>query len=186
MATAFDAVERALATSGAQVFDFSIEAQLQDMRDATAAASIASIEAAAVHSEWIDTRAAEIDPRVRKSISRSGRITAAVYIRMLRRRNELVAAMDQHLSSIDVLMLPTTPITAPPIAPLLTDEELYHRTDWLLLRNPMVANLFDLTSISLPIPGTDRPVGLMLMARHGHDRRVLEIAAAIDKMLASN
>ena len=186
VATAFDAVERALATSGAQIFDFSIEAQLQDMRDATAAASIASIEAAAVHSEWIDTRAAEIDPRVRKSIARSGRITAAVYIRMLRRRNELVAAMDQHLSSIDVLMLPTTPITAPPIAPLLADDELYHRTDWLLLRNPMVANLFDLTSISLPIPGTNRPVGLMLMARHGHDRRVLEIAAAIDKMLALN
>ena len=73
-----------------------------------------------------------------------------------------------------------------PIAPLLADDELYHRTDWLLLRNPMVANLFDLTSISLPIPGTDRPVGLMLMARHGHDRRVLEIAAAIDKMLALN
>ena len=94
--------------------------------------------------------------------------------------------MDQHLSSIDVLMLPTTPITAPPIVPLLMDEELYHRTDWLLLRNPMVANLFDLTSISLPIPGTNRPIGLMLMARHGDDRRVLEIAAAIDKMLALN
>ena len=155
VATAFDAVECALATSGAQVFDFSIEAQLQDMRDATAAASIASIEAAAVHSR-VDRYACGGDRSAGKKIDcAQRRITAAVNIRMLRRRNELVAAMDQHLSSIDVLMLPTTPITAPPIAPLLADDELYHRTDWLLLRNPMVANLFDLTSISLPIPGTD-------------------------------
>lgn len=155
------------------------------MRDATAAASFASIEASAVHADWIDARAAEIDPLVRKSIVRSGKITAAVYIRMLRRRNELVAAMDQHLSGIDVLMLPTTPVTAPPIAPLLTDDALYHRTDWLLLRNPMVANLFDLTSITLPIPETPRPVGLMLMARHGEDRRLLEIAAAIERAMSA-
>ncbi len=182
---AFGRVERVLAGAGASLQDFSIETLLQEMRDATAAASFASIEASAVHADWIDARAAEIDPLVRKSIVRSGKITAAVYIRMLRRRNELVAAMDQHLSGIDVLMLPTTPVTAPPIAPLLTDDALYHRTDWLLLRNPMVANLFDLTSITLPIPETPRPVGLMLMARHGEDRRLLEIAAAIERAMSA-
>ena len=84
------------------------------------------------------------------------------------------------------MALPTTPVTAPEIAPLLADEALYHRTDWLLLRNPMVANQFDLTSISLPIPGTERPVGLMLFARHGQDRRLLEISASVERLLAAS
>jgi aspartyl-tRNA(Asn)/glutamyl-tRNA(Gln) amidotransferase subunit A len=184
VADAFDAASRVLSLAGSRVWDFSIETLLQDMREATAAASIASIEASAVHADWIDARGAEIDPLVRKSIVRSGRIPASIYIRMLRRRNELVAAMNRQFAEVDVLMLPTTPVTAPEIAPLLGSEELYHRTDWLLLRNPMVANLFDLTSISLPIPGTERPVGLMLMARHGEDRRLLEIAAAVEQALA--
>jgi len=49
-----------------------------------------------------------------------------------------------------------------------------------MLRNTMVGNLFDLTGISLPLPGQARPVGLMLLARHGQDRRLLEIAAAVE------
>jgi aspartyl-tRNA(Asn)/glutamyl-tRNA(Gln) amidotransferase subunit A len=36
----------------------------------------------------------------------------------------------------------------------------------------------------LPIPGCERPVGLMLVARHGHDRRLLEIAAGVEQALA--
>jgi aspartyl-tRNA(Asn)/glutamyl-tRNA(Gln) amidotransferase subunit A len=52
----------------------------------------------------------------------------------------------------------------------------------LLLRNPQVANQFDLTSISLPMPGMDLPAGLMLFARNGHDRRLLSIAAAVEEL----
>jgi aspartyl-tRNA(Asn)/glutamyl-tRNA(Gln) amidotransferase subunit A len=48
----------------------------------------------------------------------------------------------------------------------------------------MFGNQFDLTSISLPIRDTERPVGLMLVARNGHDRRLLEIAASVETMLA--
>jgi aspartyl-tRNA(Asn)/glutamyl-tRNA(Gln) amidotransferase subunit A len=81
---------------------------------------------------------------------------------------------------IDVLALPTTAISAPLTAPLLADEEFYDKTDWLILRNPMFANQFDLTSLSLPIPGCARPVGFMLVARHGHDRRVFDIAASVE------
>jgi aspartyl-tRNA(Asn)/glutamyl-tRNA(Gln) amidotransferase subunit A len=81
--------------------------------------------------------------------------------------------------------LPTTAISAPSMSPLETDDDLYDRTDWLILRNPMMANQFDLTGITLPIPGCARPVGLMLVARHGHDHRLLEIAAGIEGLLAS-
>jgi aspartyl-tRNA(Asn)/glutamyl-tRNA(Gln) amidotransferase subunit A len=49
----------------------------------------------------------------------------------------------------------------------------------------MVGNLFDLAGISLPIPDQQRPVGLMLMGRNGHDRKLLEIAASVEQIFAS-
>jgi aspartyl-tRNA(Asn)/glutamyl-tRNA(Gln) amidotransferase subunit A len=54
-----------------------------------------------------------------------------------------------------------------------------------MLRNTMPGNLFDLCAISLPMPGVTRPAGVMLMARHGEDRRLLAVAAAAEAALGS-
>ena len=80
--------------------------------------------------------------------------------------------------------VPATAIPAPLIAPFEGDDKLYNKMDGLILRNTMFGNQFDLTAISLPVPGTALPVGLMLVARHGHDRRLLEIAAGVETLLA--
>jgi aspartyl-tRNA(Asn)/glutamyl-tRNA(Gln) amidotransferase subunit A len=52
------------------------------------------------------------------------------------------------------------------------------------LRNTAVINFFDLCAISLPLPAP-LPVGLMLIARNGQDRRLLGIAAAVERQLAN-
>ncbi|RVB53833.1 amidase, partial [Mesorhizobium sp. M7A.F.Ca.CA.004.06.1.1] len=80
---------------------------------------------------------------------------------------------------------PTTPVTAPTIVSMADDAELRDRTEGLLLRNTQVANQFDLCAISLPMPGTPLPAGLMLVARNGHDRRLLRIAAEIEQLLGA-
>ncbi|RDI62024.1 amidase [Microvirga subterranea] len=180
---AFEATLERLARAGARIVDHSIEDLLAAMAETTVHASIASIEAAEVHADWLDAKADLIDPRVRWWIARSGKVAAPVYIRMLRRRRELAAAMDARLAPVDVLALPTTTVSAPLTAPLLTDDKLYNRTDWLVLRNTMFGNQFDLTGISLPIPDCPRPVGFMMVARHGQDRRLLEIAASVERAL---
>lgn len=180
---AFEASLKRLSQAGARIIDHDIEDLLQEMADTTVSASIASIEASEVHADWLETKAAEIDPRVRWWIARSGTVPAPIYIRMLRRRRALIAAMDERLSPLDLLVLPTTAISAPLIAPLEEDDKLYNKMDGLILRNTMFGNQFDLTGISLPIPDTERPVGLMLVARHGHDWRLLEIAASVEAML---
>jgi aspartyl-tRNA(Asn)/glutamyl-tRNA(Gln) amidotransferase subunit A len=184
VAQAFEAALSGLSQAGARIVDHSIEDLLAAMADTTVAASIASVEASEVHADWLESKAALIDPRVRWWIARSGTVPAPVYIRMLRRRRELVATMDERLSPVDILALPTTAISAPLTAPLEADDKLYNRMDWLILRNTMFGNQFDLTGISLPIPGCERPVGLMLVARHGHDHRLLEIAAGVEQALA--
>jgi aspartyl-tRNA(Asn)/glutamyl-tRNA(Gln) amidotransferase subunit A len=180
-----DAFERALGLlgrAGAHIAEIAIDDLLAAMREATAAGPIAAVEAAAVHSEWLHTRAADFDPRVHSRIARGATVSAPDYIRSLRRRNELVGVMDARLAGIDVLAMPTVAVVAPRID-ALDDDDAYGRINMLVLRNTMVGNLFDLSGVTLPIPGTPLPVGLMLLARNGHDRRLLAIAAAAESQL---
>ena len=54
------------------------------------------------------------------------------------------------------------------------------------LRNTSIWNFFDVCAISLPIRlGNALPVGLMLVGRHGEDRKLLAIAAAVEKVLGA-
>ena len=54
----------------------------------------------------------------------------------------------------------------------------------MVLRNPGLANFFDLCAVSLPVPRhAGLPVGLMLVARNGRDHRLFRIAAAVEQLL---
>ena len=100
------------------------------------------------------------------------------------RATRLVRAMDRAaLTALDALVMPTTAIVAPTIAEV-ADPEIFARRNAMLLRNTSIGNFFDLCGISLPLPAK-LPVGLMLLARNGHDHALLRIAAAVEKVLAS-
>ena len=184
VAEAFEGCLSRLSAAGAQIADHGIEDLLDGMAEATRAASIASIEAAEIHADWLDSKAEAFDPRVRNRIVLSGSAPAPVYIRMMRRRAALAAAMDVRLASFDVMALPAVAVTAPKMQPIVESDDLYTKTNLLVLRNTMVANQFDLTSISMPIAGLALPAGFMLMARNGEDKRLLRIAATIERVLA--
>jgi len=64
-------------------------------------------------------------------------------------------------------------------------EDAFRRINVLVLRNPSIANFIDGCAISIPChcPG-DAPVGLMLFGDHGTDRRLLSIAAAVEKVVS--
>ncbi|MFK0689044.1 amidase [Mesorhizobium sp. IMUNJ 23033] len=184
VATAFDECLRKVELAGARVADLSIDDLLADMRAATRRGTIAAMEGAEVHADWLATGASvPVDPHVSGPLSRALAVPASAYIRTVRRRTALAAAMEERLVTIDVLALPTTPIVAPSIAAMAGDEALRDRTEGLLLRNTQVANQFDLCAISLPMPGAMRPAGLMLVARNGYDHHLFRIAAAIDALL---
>jgi aspartyl-tRNA(Asn)/glutamyl-tRNA(Gln) amidotransferase subunit A len=180
---AFEDCIRKLVLTGTHVSDIAIDDLLAGMRAATRRASIAAMEGAEIHADWLAAGArTPVDPHVSGPLSRAAAISAPVYIRALRRRGELVREMDERLSGFDALALPTVPILAPPIA-AMADEAVRDRAEGLLLRNTQVANQFDLCAVSLPMPGTVLPAGLMLVARGGHDRRLLAMAAAVETML---
>jgi aspartyl-tRNA(Asn)/glutamyl-tRNA(Gln) amidotransferase subunit A len=112
-------------------------------------------------------------------------MSAADYIQNLRDRETAIARMHAVFENFDVLALPTTPIVAPLIEEVKAADAFAAR-NVLLLRNTSIGNFFDLCAISLPIRlGNSLPCGLMLFARHGNDRKLFQVAAAVEKALAA-
>jgi aspartyl-tRNA(Asn)/glutamyl-tRNA(Gln) amidotransferase subunit A len=76
------------------------------------------------------------------------------------------------------------PVVAPAIADC-EESRAFARNNAQVLRNTSIGNFFDLTAVTLPMPGSGLPCGLMLMARNGQDRRLLAIAAAVERLLSA-
>jgi aspartyl-tRNA(Asn)/glutamyl-tRNA(Gln) amidotransferase subunit A len=146
--------------------------------------ALSAVEGYSIHRQRLATRGAEYDAAVRARLEAARGVSAADYIDIVRQRNALVRAMDTRLSDLDALVLPTTPIVAPPIAELVDDAKEGATNG--LARNTVIVNFFDLCAISLPCPRAGGlPVGLMLVARNGQDRKLLRMAAAVERMFAA-
>jgi aspartyl-tRNA(Asn)/glutamyl-tRNA(Gln) amidotransferase subunit A len=157
-----------------------------DMAAINARGGISPPEACAIHRDRMARRAADIDPNVRVRIERGCAVSQADYADMMHQRARLVRAMDARLSSLDALVMPTTSIVAPTIAEV-ADTKVFAARNAAVLRNTSIINFFDLCAISLPlpVPRGKMPVGLMLIARNGEDRRLLGMAAAVMQLFSA-
>lgn len=169
--------------AGAVLVEHSLDDLIEAMAEATAIGSIAGIEASRVHAGWLEKTGLDVDQRVQRPLLRRLGVTERDYVALMQKRRVLAGEMDARLAEFDFLTLPTVPVVAP-THQSVADDAVYREVEGLLLRNTQIANQFDLTAISLPIPDTELPVGLMLMARHGADGRLLAAAAAVEILLS--
>jgi aspartyl-tRNA(Asn)/glutamyl-tRNA(Gln) amidotransferase subunit A len=185
VAAAFAAAIKRLDNGGIRISHETLPL-FDEMNAANAKGGISPSEACAIHRDRMRRRAADIDPNVRMRIERGCAVSAADYVDMVREQGRLVGAMDARLAGLDVLLMPTTSIVAPTIAEV-EDPKIFATRNAALLRNTAIVNFFDLCAITLPLPSapTALPVGLMLLARNGQDHRLLSIAAATAKLLAT-
>jgi aspartyl-tRNA(Asn)/glutamyl-tRNA(Gln) amidotransferase subunit A len=186
VAAAFAAAIARLDDAGARISREALSL-FDDMVAVNARGGIAPPEACAIHRDRLKRRPGDFDPNVRLRIERGCAVSPEDYDDMMRERAGLVRAMAARLTPLDVLLMPTTAIVAPAIAEV-ADPAIFAARNAAVLRNPSIVNFFDLCAISLPLPVTapgSLPVGLMVVARNGQDRRLLCIAEAVMQLFGA-
>jgi aspartyl-tRNA(Asn)/glutamyl-tRNA(Gln) amidotransferase subunit A len=143
----------------------------------------AAAESYAWHRYLIASKGDVYDPRVSSRILRGESLSAADYIDLLGARRSLIARAAVRFAPYDALVMPTSAITPPRIADL-SDDKAFTKANLLSLRNCTLINMIDGCAISLPCHREgDAPVGLMLAASGGSDRRIFELAAAMEDVV---
>jgi aspartyl-tRNA(Asn)/glutamyl-tRNA(Gln) amidotransferase subunit A len=143
----------------------------------------AGAEAYHIHRQRAD-RLAEFDPRVAKRVMLGKDLSAADYVEFGRLRAQFQRELEAELAAYDAFLLPSTPCIAPPIAEVDASDEAYFRWNMRILRTVGLVNFLDGCAVSLPCqPRGTAPVGLMVCGPAMSDRRILAVAAAIERAL---
>lgn len=129
-----------------------------------------------------------LDPTVGKRLEAARNTPAVEYVRILRLRRRLSASIHARMDAegVDVLAMPTVPVTPPTLADL-EQLERYREVNRQMLSATGPAGMLDMCAMSLPA-GLDNggmPVGLQLVARSGTDIKLLGQAAAAERVLGT-
>jgi aspartyl-tRNA(Asn)/glutamyl-tRNA(Gln) amidotransferase subunit A len=140
------------------------------------AARIMFREAYQVHAGQLASGGPSFGPDVRARLDEGSRITDDDYEGALTERTELSQRITELFARVDVLISATVPI-APP---LLTEAA---SRGAMLPRNTRLFNVIGAPAISLPLPGSQLPVGFQVAGRAGTDEDLFAFAQAIEALL---
>jgi aspartyl-tRNA(Asn)/glutamyl-tRNA(Gln) amidotransferase subunit A len=151
-------------------------------------AKYGTLTAAEAYNEYRDIvdceKAGAIDRRVVKRIMDGKRMSANDLLSIQRGRGRLIPKFHGQLGAA-LLVMPTTPIAAPEVAPLEASDETFHKVNLKALRNTMLGNILDLCAVALP-NGRDAngmPTSFLVSAGHGDDERLLGYALEIERIV---
>jgi aspartyl-tRNA(Asn)/glutamyl-tRNA(Gln) amidotransferase subunit A len=182
VAQTFERALETLSRQGALIERIEVP-EFLDVAPMNAKGGFAAAESYAWHRYLIASKGDVYDPRVGSRILRGESLSAADYVDLLGARKSLIARATVRLAPYDALVMPTTANTPPAIADLADDKD-FTRENLRSLRNCTLINMIDGCSISLPCHREDEvPVGLMLAAAGGEDRRIFELAAAMEDLV---
>ncbi len=180
---AFEETVSTLARAGAIITPITIDALVESIDALHGQAPFVTIEAAAIHAEWLERRREDFDPRVYQRIIMGLKASGPDYVLKVRRRAELIQQFNAQMAPFDALLTPTIPMTAPTIAETNKDDASFFATNGRLLRFTTIGNLMDVCGVSLPSPhATGLPVGVLFTGVNGTDRRIINIAAAAERL----
>jgi aspartyl-tRNA(Asn)/glutamyl-tRNA(Gln) amidotransferase subunit A len=183
VARTFDRALQSLSRQGALIEQIEVP-EFLDVGLINAKGGFAAAESYAWHRYLIASKGDVYDPRVSLRILRGESISAADYIDLLKARQSLIARATARLAPYDALAMPTTANTPPRISDLAHDDKAFTKANLLSLRNCTLINMIDGCAISLPCHREGEvPVGLMLASSGGSDRRIFELAAAMEGVI---
>ncbi len=185
VAAAFERALAQLSKAGAFIAEVDAPSFTRSM-DLYKNGGFAGAEAYLIHRKRLETRVAGYDPRVSKRVVLAKDFTAADYIQLGFDRADFIRGAEALGAPFDAMVYPTTPSSAPTIAETDRSDEDYFRWNLRLLRNTGLANVLDGCGATIPCqsPG-EAPVGLSVAGFALQDRRILSVAASVERALES-
>ena len=187
------ACQRAIETlrsKGATVVDARCDALEELFREASALPEQRIIGRLAETFDWhkahMNVDGVGYDPRVWKRILLAADVTrgemsqAIAFLRVWKHK------MHDALAGFDAFVTPTVACIPPEIAPLIASDDLFFKTNPLILRNTAWVNMMDGCALTLPCHAHgSAPVGLQLVGRHSLDHALLALGAACETALGA-
>lgn len=110
-------------------------------------------------------------------------VSAVDYSLACRRHVAVATLADKALHKLDGIVTPATPMVSMPLTDLEKPEGAAR--SMAASRNTQPGNLWNLCGISLPVHqyGSDLPVGLQILCRHGMDAHALSVGLAVEAIV---
>ena len=145
-------------------------------------------ESAEIHLKWLQTRSEEYGEDVRRMLMKGTEVSAVDYIRAHKFRKELRNEFVRLLKNFDVLIVPTTPITAPGFDEQAVDIggqtlQIYQA----LSRQTIVFDSTGLPAISIPVGFSkdNMPIGAQIIGPPFKEEKILSLAYAYERVNGS-
>ncbi|XP_073041463.1 fatty acid amide hydrolase-like isoform X1 [Primulina eburnea] len=181
-----DVINRLTETHGCKTLEIVIP-ELHEMRNAHIV-SVGSEALCGLNPDFDDGKSAKFTNDTRTNLALFRSFTASDYVAAQCLRRRIMLYLMDIYKKVDVIITPTTGITAPVIPPAAlksgeTDLQLAEK----LMRFVTLANLLGLPAISVPV-GYDKqglPIGLQLIGRPWCEASILHLAAAVEELCST-
>jgi len=181
----FEASLKRLEAAGAKIERGAFQPFADVMQLTADNGTLASVEAYYMHKDLVDgPNVGIVDPRVVARINGGKTMSAHSYHTILTERERMIEDC-WSLVGERLIAMPTVAMTAPEIAPLDADVELFGQTNLKALRNTNLGNMLDLCGLAIP-NGTDSdgmPTSFLLSSLGGDDERLLGFGLAAEEVI---
>jgi aspartyl-tRNA(Asn)/glutamyl-tRNA(Gln) amidotransferase subunit A len=152
-------------------------------RARAAAYVITTTEGAALHLDRLRMRPNDFDPAVRDRLIAGAMVPAALVDRAQKFRRWYRAQLAEIFKSVDVLLAPATPCTAPKLGQVnfnLDGVELPVRANIGIHTQPI--SFVGLPVVAVPVPLEPMPIGVQIICAPWREDIALRVAYALEKM----
>ncbi|WP_167771064.1 AtzE family amidohydrolase [Bradyrhizobium niftali] len=152
-------------------------------RARAAAYVISTTEGASLHLDRLRRRPNDFDPAVRDRLIAGAMVPAPLVDRAQKFRRWYRAQFSEIFKSVDVLLAPATPCTAPKLGQVnfnLDDVELPVRANIGIHTQPI--SFIGLPVVAVPVPLEPLPIGVQIIAAPWREDIALRVAHALERM----
>jgi AtzE family amidohydrolase len=166
----------------AKALEATREIEIPEAARARAAAFVISTtEGAALHLDRLRTRAADFDPAVRDRLFAGAMVPAPLVVKAQKFRRWYRARVLELFQTVDVILAPATPFTAPLIGQqtmVLDGAEVPLRPNIGIFTQPI--SFIGLPVVAVPVPLEPLPIGVQIIAAPWREDVALRVAHALE------